>query len=324
MTKTSILEELCSVIDLETDGLRLLKSHIDDRYAEAVQMLLQAKGKIITTGMGKSTVVARKTASTLSSTGTLAVFLHPTEALHGDLGIVAKGDVILAFSKSGESDELSALLPAFAELGARIIAVTGYPKSTLARGAHLVLETGLPREACPHDLAPTSSIVAAIAVGDALAMTLMKLKNFKPKDFAAIHPGGKLGRRLKLQVQEILVPLEKCFPLDPRTATLEDCMLALSRNLLGVVLFSQDGKSLDGILTDGDLRRALSHHKARIFSISLSEIINTKPTHVEGTLLASAALEIMENRERPLNVLPVLSGGQLKGVIRLHELVRVV
>ncbi len=322
-----ILSSVRNVVELEMQALQGLLSKIDDSFVKAIELILASKGKIVTTGVGKSGFVARKTASTLSSTGSLAVFMHPTEALHGDLGLVAKGDVLLVFGKSGESDELSHLLSALKRLEAKVIAVTGNPNSTLAKAADVTIDCGVPREACPLDLAPTSSVITALSVGDALALTLMKLKEFDAQKFATFHPGGRLGNRLTLKVRDIMVPVEKCMPLHPEKASLNDIMATLGRNLLGIVLFSKDSAHLDSILTDGDLRRALDQYKEKIFATPIHNLLNTKPFTISSDWMAVDALKFMEDRERPLNVVPVLHPSndgtkRMAGVLRLHELVK--
>jgi arabinose-5-phosphate isomerase len=308
------------VISIEAQALASAVGMIDESFLKALEALSQCAGKVVTTGMGKSGLVARKTASTLSSTGTLAVFLHPSEALHGDVGLVSQGDVVLAFGKSGESDELASLLPALKKRGAQLIAITGNRESTLARSADLVLWVPVEREACPYDLAPTSSSIVAMAVGDALALTLMKIKNFRPDDFAAVHPGGRLGRRLNLTVGDLMVPLSQLKVLQPTASMLE---ILGSLSPYGLVLFSTDHKNLFGILTDGDVRRALEHHKDKVFTVPVESLINKKPFAVDRQEPAFKALELMERRERPLNVVPVLDGPRLVGILRLHELVKV-
>ena len=322
-----ILKSVRNVIETEMLSLKSLLARVDDSFVHAVTAILDCKGKVVTTGVGKSGFVARKTASTLSSTGTLSVFLHPTEALHGDLGLVASGDVVLAFGKSGESEEFTQLIPALKRIGTKIISVTGNVQSTLAKSSDVVIDASVECEACPLDLAPTSSVVTALAVGDALALTLMKLKSFGTHHFALYHPGGRIGQRLTLRVSDVIVPLEKCLPLHPDRASLDDVMAALGKNLLGIVLFSRDGVNLDGILTDGDLRRALGRYKEKIFSVQLSELITRTPITVAADILAVEALKFMEERERPLNAVPVVektSNGKQRmiGIIRLHELVK--
>ncbi len=323
MNEFEILDSVRSVILDEAKALNHIAKFVDSNYFKAVELIKVCQGKVVMTGVGKSGHVARKIAATLSSTGTLAVFLHPAEALHGDLGIVSPKDVVVAIGKSGESEELNALLPAFKRIGVPVIAITASPQSHLARAAQAVLYCGVDREACIFDLAPTSSTTAAMAIGDALAITLMKIKNFKPEDFALYHPGGKLGKRLLLRVSDIMIPLSECPILDAGTAKFEDVIALLGSAGLGIVIFSKNKKTLDGIITDGDVRRILNRDKGKIFELRVTDHINSQATSVTSSILAVDALAVMENRSRPLNVLPVIDDGELKGLVRLHELVKI-
>ncbi len=318
-----ILEQLKEILREEADAIYDILDHVNDAYIRAVEMIHGCKGKVVVTGMGKSGLIARKIAATMSSTGTLAVFLHPAEGMHGDLGVVAPEDIIIAIGKSGESDELTGILPALKKIGTKIIAITGNPQSTLALNADIVLYGGVEREACPLNLAPTSSTTVALAIGDALAITLMKLKNFQPEDFAVYHPGGRLGKRLLLKVADIMIPSGNCPVLDPTTATMEAVIIGLSGYGLGIVLFSKDGVKLDGIITDGDVRRILQKYQSEIFKLNVKEIMTKSPITIQKDLMAVDALSLMEKRDRPLNVVPVLDGEKLAGVLRLHELLRV-
>jgi len=326
-SENEILGILREVLVTEAASLSNLAKNLDRAYAEAVRRILSAtaptgNGKVVVTGIGKSGHVGRKIAATMNSTGTFAVFLHPAEAMHGDLGMVSKHDIVLAFGKTGESDELLALLPPLRKIGAQIIAITAVPDSSLARGADLVLVSAIDKEACPLDLAPTTSSTLALAVGDALAMALMRLKNFKEEDFALFHPGGKIGKRLLLTVRDLMIPRAEVPVMNPDRSSIEDVIAALGRHGQGIVLFSRDDKKLDGILTDGDVRRSLMKHHEKIFSIPLSEMITVKPISIEANVRAVEALKIMEGRDRPLNVLPVLDAGVIAGVVRVHELLK--
>jgi arabinose-5-phosphate isomerase len=316
---------LREVIELEASSLDALSKSLDASYVEGVRRILAVTrrgGKVVVTGVGKSGHIARKVAATMSSTGTFALFMHPTEALHGDLGMVSKGDVVLALGKTGESDELNALLLPLRKIGAQVFAITSNRESTLARNADIVFYAPIDKEACPLDLAPTTSSTVALAAGDALAMTLMRLKNFQEEDFALYHPGGRIGRRLLLTVRDLMIARADAPVMHPDRSTIQDVIAALGRYGLGIVLFSRDGRSLDGILTDGDVRRALNKHKEGIFSVSLKELVNPKPISIEAGMRAVEALKVMEDRERPLNVLPVVEGEAIAGVVRLHELLR--
>jgi arabinose-5-phosphate isomerase len=322
LTREAILEQLKEILKEEADAIYDILDHVDDAYLHAVEMIHGCKGKVVVTGMGKSGLIARKIAATMSSTGTLAIFLHPAEGMHGDLGMVAPEDIIIAIGKSGESDELTGILPALKKIGTKIVAITGNPQSTLAVNADIVLYGGVEREACPLNLAPTSSTTVALAIGDALAITLMKLKNFQPEDFAIYHPGGRLGKRLLLKVSDILIPSEKCPVLNPDTARMEEVIIGLSYGL-GIVLFSRDGHTLAGIMTDGDVRRILQKYQSEIFKLDVQSIMTKNPTTIQKEWMAVDALSLMEKRDRPLNVVPVLDGEQFAGILRLHELLRV-
>ena len=319
----AVLKQLKNVLREEADAIYHVMNHVDASYLTAIKMLVEAKGKVVVTGMGKSGLIAQKIAATMSSTGTFAIFLHPAEGMHGDLGMVAAEDVVIAIGKSGESDELISLLPVLKKIGAKIIAITGNKKSTLAENSDVVLHCGIEKEACPHNLAPTSSTTVALAIGDALSVTLMKLKNFQPEDFALYHPGGRLGRRLLLGVADIMIPVKKCSVLNADSATIDEIIIELSRSGLGIVLFSRDGTQLDGIMTDGDIRRILQQYKAQLFQLDIKTMITANPITIEKNLMAVDALSLMENRERPLNVVPVLDGKKIVGIVRLHELLRV-
>jgi len=319
----AILDQLKSTLREEADAIYDIVKHVDASYLSAVELIYHCTGKVVVTGMGKSGLIARKVAATMNSTGTLAIFLHPAEGMHGDLGMVAPNDIVMAFGKSGESDELTGLLPALRHIGTKIIAVTGNRQSTLAVNADIVLYSGVEKEACPYNLAPTSSTTVAMAIGDALAMTLMKLKNFKPENFAIYHPGGRLGRRLLLKVADIMISREKCPILPAETATIEEIIIGLSSYGLGIVLFSKEGQTLDGIMTDGDIRRLLQRYKSDLFQRDVTTMITKNPVTIQKDIMAVDALSLMEDGARSLNVVPVLDGTRLVGIIRLHELLRV-
>lgn len=334
--KDSIVSCIQQVLSSEGNAILNLAQKIDASYTNAIEVLLTSTtnppqslarpGKVVVTGMGKSGLVARKIAATMASTGTLAIYLHPGEAMHGDLGIVCPEDVVIAIGKSGESVELSAILPNIRKIGAKIIAITGSLKSTLAQYADVILDASVEKEACPHDLAPTTSTAVAMAIGDALAITLMNLKNFKPEDFALYHPGGKLGQRLLLKVSDLMIPETQCPVLDPSKATIEDVIVTLSQTGLGVVLFRSPSSpnQLAGLITDGDIRRLLQKHKARIFDLKVDDMITQKPMSILPDMMAVDALTFLEQREKPLNLAPVIdSQNRLVGLIRLHELLKV-
>jgi arabinose-5-phosphate isomerase len=317
----NIRQNLQEVLVQEANALTHLSEKIDATYDAVVQAILQCQGKIVVTGLGKSGLVGKKIAATLTSTGTPAVFLHAAEALHGDLGIVAANDIVLAISKGGEQNELNAMMPAIKRIGARVVALTASIDSSLAKAADWVLHIPMKKEACPHDLAPTVSSTLSMAVGDAVAMAVMRARGFKREDFALFHPGGKLGRRLLLQVSDLLVPLEKC-PMLPSSSEFEQVLNSLTKYGLGMVMFGQ-GTTLEGILTDGDVRRILAREREKVFSIRAHQVMIRSPFVVQAEKRAFEALEAMENRSSPINVAPVINArGQIQGAVRLHDLLQ--
>lgn len=321
--RDDLLQSVRDVIHLEAHALTQLSDQIDDSYFEAIRLLADCRGKVILTGVGKSGIIARKIAATMSSTGTTATFLHPSDGMHGDLGVLSYEDVVIALGKSGESDELVKLLPAFKRLGAKVISITSKKDSTLARESDVVLFAPVEREACPLDLAPTVSTTVALAIGDALAITLMKVKDFRSEDFAKYHPGGKLGKRLLLNVSDLMIPKHRCLLLNPHKSSFEDTILGLGESGLGIVLFSENEQKLYGVLTDGDVRRLVTKHKAAAFDLLMNTVINKSPITIPSDWMAVDALKFMEDHKPPLNVLPIVNGEELVGVVRLHELLSV-
>ncbi|WP_035104276.1 KpsF/GutQ family sugar-phosphate isomerase [Desulfohalovibrio reitneri] len=303
------------VIDIEIDGLRRVRDRLGESFARAVEMLGDCPGRVVVTGIGKSGLVGRKIAATFSSTGTPATFLHPVEGAHGDLGMVRPGDVVLAISNSGETDELNAILPALRSLGANLVAMTGGNGSTLASMADLVLDCGVEREACPLGLAPTASTSAQLAVGDALAVCLIERGQFGEADFQRCHPGGALGRRLACRVEEIMQRenLPVVAPGTPVTRALE----VMTSGGLGFVAVAEDGR-LRGVLSDGDVRRLASSgllDPAR----PVDDAMTADPKVLRVGQSAAQAMDLMESRQ--ITVLPVLDGdGGLAGMVHLHDL----
>lgn len=320
--REALLAQARDVLELEAQTIRDTAKEVGDEFFHALTLLATCTGKVVLTGVGKSGLIARKIAATMSSTGTTATFLHPSDAMHGDLGLLHSGDVVIAIGKSGESEELIRLLPSLKRLEVKIIGITSRRDSTLAKESDVTLYAPVEREACPLDLAPTASTTAALALGDALAITLMKMKDFRSEDFARYHPGGKLGKRLLLKVQDVMIPLDRCPVLDVDSSSIEDTIFYLSKFGLGIVLFGK-GLTLEGILTDGDIRRLLQTHKSRIFDLDLGGAINRAPITISPDHMAVEALRFMEEQSKPLNVVPVVSDGVLVGVLRLHELLSV-
>lgn len=293
-----------------------LEARVGEPFVQAVTAILNASGRVIVSGVGKSGIVGRKIAATLTSTGTPAIFLHPVDALHGDLGIVGPDDVALLLSKSGESEELRGLLECLGRFGVTIVALTGNPESALARQARIVLDCAVEEEACPHDLAPTCSTTAALALGDALAVTLLLQRGFRQQDFARFHPGGALGRRL-LQVREVMVT--EAIPTLPPTATMRDCVVLLAEKR-GTVAVVDQRMALLGVVTSGDLTR-LMEREEDFLSVPVSKVMTTTPRTAEPDQLAAGAVGLME-RHRVMALPVVDDDRRVVGIVHLHDLMR--
>lgn len=305
--------------DIEARALQGLKSRQGDAFAATVELILDSRGRVVVMGMGKSGHVGRKVAATLASTGTPAMFVHPGEASHGDLGMVMPGDIVLAISNSGESDELAAILPAIKRLGVQLVAMTGRPDSTLARHADLVLDSAVDQEACPLNLAPTASTTAQMALGDALAVALLDARGFRPEDFARSHPGGSLGRKLLMHVRDLMrsgAALPKVGPQTPFTALLRE----MTGKGLGFAAVVDERDHVLGIFTDGDLRR-LIEHETDLRGLIAREVMHPNPRLVREDDLAVDAAGVME-RYRITSVLVVDAGGALTGALNSNDLMR--
>ncbi len=314
---SDVIEEARRVLRLEAAAVGDLAARLDEDFVAAVEMILAAKGRVIVAGIGKSGIVGRKLAATLTSTGTPATFLHPVEALHGDLGIVGRGDVALLLSKSGESDELRGLVEYFARTSVQVIAMTGSRKSSLARHARLVLDCAVSEEACPHDLAPTASTTAMMALGDALALALLKRRGFGREQFARIHPGGALGRRLLLTVADVMVT--EALPVVLPTASMREVVVLLAGRRGTVAITDADGR-LVGVFTAGDLTRLMKRSEA-FFDIPVAEVMTREPRSTRPEVLAATAVGLMERSG--IMALPVLDeAGFVVGMVHLHDLMR--
>jgi len=314
-----VLENIKEIFDIEISELEYVKSHINESYMKAIELIERCQGKVVVSGIGKSGLIGQKIAATLSSTGTTAVFLNSAEALHGDLGIVTHLDVVIIISNSGNGDELKSIIPVLKTQHIPLIAMTGNSNSYLATHADAVLNIHVRREGCPLNLAPMSSSTAALVMGDAIAATLMKLKGFKPENFALYHPGGALGRRLLLHVRDIMKKGED-IPFVTLEASMDEVVMELTRKKLGAVCVSNDKKSLLGIITEGDLRRALLK-KEEFFSFCAKDIMIERPICATPDSLAADALSIMEERESQISVLPVVKNDTIVGMIRIHDLI---
>lgn len=313
----NLLELAREVLTIEAEGLTALIQKLDASFVKAVDLMFRAKGRVIVTGVGKSGIVARKLVATFNSTGTPALFLHPVEAMHGDLGMVSAADVVLALSNSGETRELTILIPSLERLQAPLIAMTGRPDSTLGRLAQVAIDTGVPREACPLGLAPTASTTAMLAMGDALAVALLTKRGFQASDFRRFHPGGSLGERLSLAISEVMLTGAR-VPLTPLSHSLSQAIAEIDAKKLGVTLVVDGRGSLKGIITDGDLRRALQRWGS-ILDHKVKEVMTTKPRTIGPGALASQALELMEHHA--ITVLPVVDEAhKVLGIVHLHDL----
>lgn len=318
---SEIAGEIDRVFRLEIDTLSKVRESLGKEYSDAAQLLLDCPGKVVVTGIGKSGLIAQKIVGTMVSTGTSAIFLHASEAMHGDVGMVKKGDVLLAISKSGETEELLKLFPSIRETGVPIVSITAAIKSSIAEESDLVLFTPVDEEACPLNLAPTSSSTAALVVGDALAMTLMKMSGFQPENYALSHPGGQLGRRLLLRVADIMRSGDN-NPTLHLDESVQQMLYEITNKRSGAVSIVDDTGQLLGLVTDHDIRQVLEESRD-IFSLKISAIMNETPTYVYSDDKAIIALERMENRDKPFMVLPVLerTKNTVVGMVHLHDLV---
>src|SRR6478672_3276515 len=317
MTDTmSGLDLARKVLRTEAAAILSLVDRVNADFERAVQLLFECRGRVIVTGMGKSGLICRKIAATLSSTGTSAWFLHPAEAIHGDLGAIRDDDVVLAVSYSGETDELIRLLESIRRIGARLIAITGNPGSTLARAADVTLNCGIAKEACPMNLVPTASTTAALAMGDALAMTLLVRKGFREDQFASLHPGGKIGRRL-MRVEHVMHAGDAA-PVVRTTTAMADVFHEMSSKRLGMTCVVDECGRLAGVFTDGDLRRLMSR-VSNVLTLKSGEVMTPNPITIGRDVLAVEALKIMETHKITA-VVVVGAGDTVEGVVQLHDL----
>lgn len=314
----SVLDLARHVLRIEASAILGLVDRLDEDFERAVQTLFACRGRVIVTGMGKSGIICRKIAATLSSTGTPAFFLHPAEAIHGDLGAIRDDDVVIAVSHSGETDELIRLLESIRRIGATLIAVTGTAGSTLAKAADVPLNCGITEEACPLNLVPTASTTAALALGDALAMTLLVRKGFREEDFASLHPGGKLGRRL-MRVEHAMHAGDSA-PIVRTSTAMHDVIHEMSSKRLGMTCVVDDRGRLAGVFTDGDLRRQMIG-SANVLELTAGDVMTANPVTIGRQLLAVEALKTMETH-KITSIVVVDAGGLVEGVVHLHDLWR--
>jgi arabinose-5-phosphate isomerase len=307
------------VLRLEAAAVLGLVDRLDAGFDRAVELLRAGTGRVVVTGMGKSGLIGRKIAATLASTGTPAYFLHPAEGVHGDLGMVARGDIVVALSNSGETDEVLAIVPPLKRLGVPIVLLTGNVHSTLARQCEVVLDVGVAEEACPMNLAPTCSTTAALAMGDALAMALLELRGLRPEDFAALHPGGTLGWRALVRVADLMHTGDG-VPVVPASASLHDVIVEMTRKRLGMTAVVDPDRRLVGVITDGDLRR-LHLRPDPVLELTAGEVASRDPKLIDGDDLAAKALEVME-RFLITSLIIVDEGRRPVGAIHLHDILR--
>lgn len=306
------------VLATEAAAILALVERLDGSFSCAVELLRGCKGRVVLTGMGKSGIICRKIAATLTSTGTPSLYLHPADAIHGDLGVIQSSDVVVALSYSGETEELLRLLEAIRRIGAKLIALTGAPRSSLAQAADVALDCSVAEEACPMNLVPTASTTAALALGDALAMTLLVDKGFQQDDFASLHPGGKIGKRL-MHVEALMHAGAQC-PIVRTDTRMRDVIYEMSSKKLGMTCVIDGDETLVGIITDGDLRRHMER-ASDIMSLSAGDVMTRNPISVPGAMLAVEALNIMEQRK--ITSLVVSDGANrnhVAGVLHLHDL----
>ena len=314
--QNEILTVAREAIRTEADALEKMERSLDEHFVEAIEMILQSRGKLIITGMGKSGLIGRKMAATLASTGTPSFFLHPGEAFHGDLGMISKEDVVLALSYSGETDEILKIVPFIHSNGNKLVSMTGNPESALAKNSDIHLDVSVEEEACILHLAPTTSTTAQIAMGDALAVSLMQMRGFTSVDFARLHPGGSLGRRLLMTVGNVMRSHD--LPVVAPDCSATDMIHAISKGGLGLIIIC-DGERIEGIVTDGDVRRAMERRRAEFFNIKAADIATPNPKTISADKKLIEA-EKMMTRNKVTSLLVTDDAGKLQGVIQIYDI----
>ena len=317
MEKISIREVGQRTVELEAAAIQAMSLFIDENFEKVADLLFHMKGRLVVSGIGKSAIIGQKIVATLNSTGTPAIFMHAADAIHGDLGMVQEGDVVMAISKSGESPEIRVLVPLIRNLGNPLVAMVGNLSSYLSTHANYILNTTVPQEACPNNLAPTTSTTAQMVMGDALAVCLMEMKGFTSEDFAKFHPGGALGKKLYLRVYDLYPQNEK--PWVKPGSSLKDVIVEISQKRLGITAVIDDEEKLVGVITDGDLRRMLEKG-GDTNAITASMIMSVDPKTIEASTLAVGALDLM--RKNNITQLLVHDNGKYAGVIHLHDLIK--
>jgi arabinose-5-phosphate isomerase len=312
-----IMEEAISVLKLEADSIRDLTHRIDNHFVELVHLIFRCTGRVVIGGIGKSGIIARKIVATLNSTGTQSLFLHPVEAMHGDLGMVCRDDVFIGLSASGETDELNILLDRIKSVGCPIVAFTGNRHSTFARRSNLIIDVGVEKEACPLGLAPTSSTTAMLAMGDALAVVLINRKKFKSDDYKRFHPGGALGQRLSGDVGQIML-MGDAVPSIAEGTSMSEAIAEMNRHSLGVILILSPQDVLLGVITDGDIRRAVAG-KIDLHNLTVEQLMSKNPYCLQSDTPTYDALNLMERHQ--ITVLPIVDGKQrVQGILHLHDI----
>ncbi|WP_273851802.1 KpsF/GutQ family sugar-phosphate isomerase [Guptibacillus spartinae] len=313
------LTSVKEVLEIEANAILSLKDSLNGEINQTIEMILECKSRVIVTGMGKSGLIAQKIVATLSSTGTPSLFLHPAEGLHGDLGMVTKDDVVIAISNSGETEELLNILPSLKRIGPKMVALVGRENSTLADKSDVILSIGKVEEACPLGLAPTTSTTVTLAIGDAVAIALLKARDFKPENFALYHPGGSLGRKLLLTIQDV-IDANPNNPTVDENKEVKEVLFEMTKSGLGAISIIGESGKLEGILTDGDIRRALAEGN-HILETPVNKLYTKHPITIPNTLLAAEALKIMEDKR--VNVLPVLNeNAEPIAMVHIHDLTK--
>lgn len=321
--QNNILEEGIRVLRIEAEAISRLIRQMDHRFSDAVELCLQCKGHVVVIGMGKSGLIGKKISATFASTGTPSFFMHPSEAIHGDLGMISKNDIALMISNSGETEEILRILPSLKRLDLKLITLSGEMKSTLARRSDVVLDVSVNEEACSLGLAPTASTTAALAMGDALAVALLQKKGFKKEDFASFHPGGALGRNLLLKVEDVM----HAGPDIPKVWTdtpMNEVVLEMTAKKLGMTTVLDQNSRLIGVITDGDLRRLFktaAHESAALFSRPAKEVMSAHPKTIEKEALAAEAIRVME-KAAITSLISVDEAGRVEGIVHLHDLLK--
>jgi len=318
LNNNDILKIGKKVIRIEAEAVAGLEENLNSEFTHAVEVIFNSNGRVVLTGMGKSGLIARKIVATLNSTGTAAIYLHPTDALHGDLGMVRKEDVVIIISKSGATEEIEKLLPLFKRMGVKLIAMSANPDSVLVRDSDIFLNIAVKEEACPHDLAPTSSTTATLVMGDALSVALLEKRGFTAEDFAMLHPGGSLGKRLSLKIEEIMIK-GNGIPVVTENASMKDIILEMTSKRLGATCVVDKNGILKGMITDGDLRRLLEK-TMDIKDVTAGDFMSKNPKVIQKDYLASFALQQMENY-KITSLVVVDSSNKPIGILHLHELI---